>query len=271
MYENSGIYLIVNKVNGKKYVGSSQNLNQRWKKHKQDLKRKVHENDYLQNSYNKYGVNSFVYSVFESDIPHADLLPWEQAAFDFFDCCNRDKGYNIKIFAGSNYGTPNPKVGEANRRRVWKEESRRKSSQRMVTALTRGLLSKARLGYKFSAEQKAEIYTPEVRANLSKGRKGKPVSGEHREKLRIASTGRRHLPSAIEKCRQSKIGDKNPNFGAYGELNTNAKLTRIQVREIKILLREGKLLQREIGALYGVEQAHISSIKLGKTWGDVII
>ena len=43
----SGIYCIENIENNKKYIGQSKNINGRWYKHKNELKRGVHFNDYL--------------------------------------------------------------------------------------------------------------------------------------------------------------------------------------------------------------------------------
>ena len=60
---SSGIYKIVNKINGKIYIGSSVNMKQRWQSHKYHLRRGVHHNPYLQNSWNKYGEDSFEHVV----------------------------------------------------------------------------------------------------------------------------------------------------------------------------------------------------------------
>lgn len=51
-----------------------------------------------------------------------------------------------------------------------------------------------------------------------------------------------------------------------GEKNNKSKLTEIEVVEVKQLLEAGKLLQREIGAIFGVTQTGISSIKTGRSW-----
>ena len=56
-----GIYKIVNKKNNKVYIGQSVNIKQRWALHKSELRNKYHENVYLQNAWNKYGKDNFIF------------------------------------------------------------------------------------------------------------------------------------------------------------------------------------------------------------------
>lgn len=51
----SGVYKISNKINGKVYIGSSCNLKRRKYSHFSKLRKGLHNNRYLQNSWNKYG------------------------------------------------------------------------------------------------------------------------------------------------------------------------------------------------------------------------
>ena len=44
-----GIYCIENINTNKKYIGQSVNINDRWSKHKNELRQNSHDNDYLQN------------------------------------------------------------------------------------------------------------------------------------------------------------------------------------------------------------------------------
>ena len=47
------------------YIGQSIDIYTRWKQHKTQLKHNRHTNSYLQNIYNKYGVDTFNYEVLE--------------------------------------------------------------------------------------------------------------------------------------------------------------------------------------------------------------
>jgi group I intron endonuclease len=62
---NQGIYKITNTKTGKIYIGSTINLHKRHKQHFIDLEGGYHGNSHLQNSYNKYGKESFVFEVVE--------------------------------------------------------------------------------------------------------------------------------------------------------------------------------------------------------------
>ncbi len=60
-----GVYCITNIFNNKKYIGSSANLNKRFRTHFKELKRNNHYNQYFQNAWNKHGKDSFYFSVLE--------------------------------------------------------------------------------------------------------------------------------------------------------------------------------------------------------------
>lgn len=101
---NCGIYRIVDVRNGKCYYGSSINIRVRWIVHLRSLRKNVHENAYLQRSFNKYGESNFIFEIVEI-CSKSKLLPLEQKYIDK----NKD-GYNIcrKACGGDNI-TNNPK------------------------------------------------------------------------------------------------------------------------------------------------------------------
>lgn len=65
MNKKSGVYQIVNKADGKKYVGATVNFAARWSMHTSDLKRHRHANKNLQNAFNEHGQDCFIFSVLE--------------------------------------------------------------------------------------------------------------------------------------------------------------------------------------------------------------
>lgn len=79
----SGIYHIKNLVNGKAYIGSSKDIPRRLRDHRSTLKssERVHENIYLQRSWDKYGANNFVFEPIEN-VPVEQLVELEQKYLD---------------------------------------------------------------------------------------------------------------------------------------------------------------------------------------------
>ena len=63
---NFGIYKIECGTTGVIYIGStSVSFKKRWRKHKQRLRHNYHENSYLQNAWNKYGEENFIFEIVE--------------------------------------------------------------------------------------------------------------------------------------------------------------------------------------------------------------
>lgn len=64
---DTGIYKITCNATGNIYIGSSAySIQGRFRRHRGDLLRNEHENQYIQNSWNKYGQESFKFEVIES-------------------------------------------------------------------------------------------------------------------------------------------------------------------------------------------------------------
>lgn len=54
-----GVYLIFNLINGKRYVGSSKDIYNRFYEHIHNLNHQKGHNAHLQNAWNKYGEDNF--------------------------------------------------------------------------------------------------------------------------------------------------------------------------------------------------------------------
>lgn len=65
----SGIYAITNTINSKIYIGESLDVKKRLQKHFNDLKNNKHSNVLLQLDYNKYGEETFKYSLITETEP----------------------------------------------------------------------------------------------------------------------------------------------------------------------------------------------------------
>lgn len=93
---SSGIYVIRNKINGNFYIGSTTNFSKRKNKHFRYLRTNKHENQHLQNAFNKYGETAFEFLVIKRT---DDLLNEEQKLLDEY--FGKPVCYNICGTAGS--------------------------------------------------------------------------------------------------------------------------------------------------------------------------
>ncbi len=104
----SGIYKIVNKLNQKYYVGSSNDILGttyyigRFKSHKNDLIKECHSNEHLQRAWNMYGEENFDFIIAEqvsNSISRQELFDIEQKYLDIA-AQEKDKCYNILFKVG---------------------------------------------------------------------------------------------------------------------------------------------------------------------------
>lgn len=110
-----GIYCIENSISKKKYIGQSVNIKERWNKHKYELKRNEHDNDYLQNAWNKYGEDSFKFYILE-ECEQFELDDKEIYYIEQYNIINRKYGYNLKT-GGQN----NPRATEESNKKLSKK------------------------------------------------------------------------------------------------------------------------------------------------------
>lgn len=59
------VYRIRNTISGDFYIGSSIDIQERFRRHKRDLRNSKHHSIILQRAYNKYGEEAFIYEVLE--------------------------------------------------------------------------------------------------------------------------------------------------------------------------------------------------------------
>ena len=88
-----GIYMILNKVNNKVYIGQSVDIYKRWAKHKRELRNNKHDNDHLQKSWNRDGEQCFDFIIL-CECPQNKLNEMEQYYILCFNSKYREFGYN---------------------------------------------------------------------------------------------------------------------------------------------------------------------------------
>ena len=169
-----GVYHIVNTKTGKRYIGSSVDIEDRWKDHKWYLKKGKHHSITLQRAWDKWGEDAFLWLVYQQCNDGSKALELEQEQLNLFDTIGRwEELYNIsKDAAAPTRGRKmseeqKRKLSEANKGKVLSEEHRAKISA----------AQKGRPGRKMSDEEKAK------RSALYKGTKRAPRSEETKRKI----------------------------------------------------------------------------------------
>ena len=131
----SGVYQIYNTVNGKRYIGSSIHIEQRFKEHIRNLRTNKHANAHLQSAWNKYGEHSFVFEEVELCEPD-QCLKIEQEYIDYYHAADRKFGYNIDPYADHAGNTlseeTRKKISEKAKGRKWSKEQRENWSKIMT-------------------------------------------------------------------------------------------------------------------------------------------
>lgn len=183
----SGIYAIVNKVNGNRYIGSSWNIKYRWDKHLYLLRKGKHHSKHLQHAWLVYGESAFDFIVLEEcDI--FNLISMEQKYIDA-----QSPVYNVCVTAGSRLG-----VGH--------------------TEKTKEKLRQANLGKKYSDETKRKQSlvrkgvpmpkTPEWIAKIVSSRSWYKHSDDTKEKISKAATGRKQTEEDKHKKSLAAMGNQ---------------------------------------------------------------
>jgi len=201
-FMTSGIYAIINMVNGKQYVGSAVDIRRRWLVHRWELRRGTHHSGILQRAWVKYGEHGFAFEVLEELADSQALVPAEQRWIDALK-----PAYNVAPTAGSQLGFKHaaetlPRLGASWKGRKHTPEERAKIGSahrgKLVSAETRAKLSVAKKGQRKGigwteerrAQQLVTMSTPEYRAKMSAALQGRPHSPDCVAKVAEANRGR---------------------------------------------------------------------------------
>lgn len=211
--KTSGIYKIENIINNKVYIGSSVCIEDRWIKHKTDLSSGKSCSIKLQNSYNKYGKENFIFSIIEECVKE-NLIEREQFYIDYYR--SYEQGYNCCPIAGNTLGvSPSEetriKIRESmtgDKNHFFGKKHTEESKSKMRESHT-GQESSFK-GKKHTEESKRKMIESrnddweETKKKISESKKGKNHSEETKKKISEAGKDRVHSSET-----KKKISDGN--------------------------------------------------------------
>jgi group I intron endonuclease len=300
---NSGVYAIVNKANGKLYVGSSIDLKKRESDHFKDFAKGEAINRHLKYAVLKYGIENFEFIVLEycENLLEREQYYWEIHKDNCYNCYkpNLDPRELSRILTGRHFDEEHrSNLSKASKKR-WAEREHplkgRKHKESSKAKMSLSAKKRGRTAGKWSSEEAKEIrrrfmtgeMIMKISSDLNAHRKNigsicncksyleeeafpkgykewfDGVLEARKRGERPTKRGWKHSDEFIEKFRKSVSGPRK------SPRKSTRKLSDQQVREIRKMRKDGEKL-REIAEKFEVSSQLISAICKGVRYGDII-
>jgi group I intron endonuclease len=283
-WEDSGIYVIRNKINGKEYVGKSKELTKRNRAELNSLKHGDFHNKHLQRSYDKYGPENF-----EIEVIKRNICPGLLGAHEIIEIAKRglpdhDLGYN---YTWGGEGTNGYKPTEEARKNMSKaqtgkkisKEQRKKQSKTMKRKIASGeiviwnkgiecpQISESNKGdNNWVKKLSVEEYDEEMEKR-SKSHMGQVAWNKDMKCPQL--TGENNGMYGVEPWNK---GNECPELSQKGENNGRSKVNEDGVRQIKFLKKTTNMtLQQIADSVPNATKNIVAKISAGYTWKDVKI
>lgn len=169
-HRGCGVYVIRLKIDGRCYIGSSNDVYTRLHNHRGELRSGKHKNEYLQRTWDKYGEGEFEFLVIEY-CDESVQIAREQFHIDSKRTWDRAIGFNLSRTADK------PTMSDESRAKI-------------------------------AAKLKGRAVTDRQRAVASLTHKGKLISDDHKRRISISQTGRKHTQESIQKMKAAQKGKR---------------------------------------------------------------
>jgi len=174
-----GIYKIYNLVDGKVYIGSAVNFYKRYNRHISCLRLNKHYNSHLQNAWNKYGGDNFIFEIIENILDKNILLEKETYYIAFYNSSDQRFGYNQREVSDSNKGLKHTdeakkKMSEAHKRENLSVETRNRYAE-----VARNRIFSEERNRKISESNKGKKMTKEAGDKITNSKLGKKKNGKY--------------------------------------------------------------------------------------------
>jgi len=227
----SGVYRILNIVSGKQYIGSSKDIKRREYDHFWSLKGNRHNNEHLQNAYNKHGEKNFIFKVLLI-CSEEQLMEQEQRLInETKERVGWNNLYNINPLTSKIIITEETrqKMSVAAKERVkngtsnaGKKGKNNHSYGKKLSRKHKEIISKANKGKTVSKETRKKM--SEAKIGKPSPMKGKKFSKEHRENISRANKGKPGLEGE-DNPMYGKKGKDHPAYGRHHDKKTKQKIS----------------------------------------------
>ncbi len=186
----SGIYAFENILDGRTYIGSSNNVERRKSQHLHSLRKGEHHSIFFQRAWNKDGEESFRFIILEvCSNDKKELVKKEQSWLD-----SLKPEYNLAPIAGNNSGIKHSEQSKKNMseahlgQKSWNKGNKGYGKGHTLSEEAREKIRKAHLGKKYGLGHKL---SEDAKARIGAAHKGMKHSEEAKAKMRAANKGRK--------------------------------------------------------------------------------
>lgn len=194
--------LFKNTITGYVYIGQTIDLRGRKTNHLFSLRHNTHATSHLQNAFNKYGEEAFIFMEIVKEVPNEELTNAERielAKYVIDGRIDHTRCYNVVVDPEVNF----PQI-------YWTEEQRLACSE----------AHKGDKNHFFGRHHKDES-----KKLISDAKQGVPLSEEAKKNMSIAQTGRTQSQETKDLLSEIRTGDKNPFHGKQHTEESRAKMT----------------------------------------------
>ena len=198
------IYQIKNSKTGKCYIGQTTDFKRRKREHLNELRKHKHANLYLQNAFDKYGEDSFEFTILEE--------------------CEKEQANDREIFWLNNFGgfesSNNYNLCQAGGAKGISEETREKLRSRIMSEETRRKISESRKGIKLNltderrrqiSESNRQRFTGKKHTEESKRKMSETLKARAKNHPAWGMTGKHHSEETKKKISESESKTKGGN------------------------------------------------------------
>lgn len=290
-----GVYRITGP--GRVYVGSSDDLPERWKKHLSLLRGGRHHNYRLQAAWAEHGEAAFAFRVIEEVVRVADLVAAEQRQLDAalaagpvynlaLDVRTPARGLihtaesRLKMSAAIKASMTPERLAAMRERVNGSNNPGAKLTDALVVDICQRLMAGGHPGLVAAEFEVTEsliyqirrgqiwthIVTSQTVATMMAIRQNSWANREITQEMRdrFRAVGEANKGKSLSQATRAKISVRS-----RGETNSNARVTETQVAQIKGLLDAGARC-KDVGPAFGISADTVSRIKNGQSWPHVI-